>query len=228
MLFHAELEEYIEESLKALAISAFAGVTSGNLSRVAVSLLLFSGLPAQTGGGKLRMPTAGGAGNSIGAKKEKLPRLLATRYGEAHGKYIAMVSSNNGAREKYLAALGVPLGLDAQKIDSNWINDLESICSYRGKFAHMSRKNPLIKVNEINPSDIWVTCQRILWGVGGLPQSGLISSFRDFDEWVENEKSLIGSVLVNEPKWKFKLFHALSMILAYWKSRKETKYSDED
>lgn len=228
MLFHAELEEYIEESLKELAISAFNGVTSGNFSRVAISLLLFCGLPAQTGGARLRMPTTGGGENTGGTKKEKMPRLLATRYGEAHGKYIAMVKSNNGAREKYLAALGVPLGLDAQKIDSSWINELESICSYRGKFAHMSRKNSLIKVEEINPSNIWESCKRIVWGVTGMPESELISSFQEFDEWIENEKILIGSALVSEPKWRFKFFHAIAMMWDYWHSRKEIRSIDDD
>jgi hypothetical protein len=229
VLFHAELEQYIEEALKELANLAFSGVTTGKLSRVAISLLLFSGIPAQTGGTKLRIPTAGGATGLPGAKKEKAPRLLATRYGEAHSKYIEMLNKNNGVREKYLAGLGIPIGLDPQKIDPNWVNDLETICSSRGAWAHMSRKNPLSKINEIDPRDIWATCERLIWGVSGLPMSGLIGSFRDLDEWIENEKLLIGSALVNEPQWRFKLFYAISMMWAYWKRRKEkNKTNDED
>lgn len=222
VLVHAELEQYIETSFEGLSIDAMRGVSAGQFSRVAISLLAFSGIPAQTGGAKLRIPTPGGS-----AKKEKSPRLLATRYGEAHGQYLQMLVSNNGVREKYLATLGIPLGLDAQRTDPNWINDLESFCSSRGVWAHLSRTNALAKIGEIDPKDIWAVCERLIWTNRNLARPGVISSFEDLDQWVEAEKNLIGNALVNESRWKFKIFYAMSMLWCYWKRRNDKANNEE-
>lgn len=227
VLVHAELEQYIETSFEELSIDALKGVSTGQFSRVAISLLAFSGIPAQTGGAKLRMPTSGGSAIPSTGKKDKSPRLLATRYGEAHGQYLQMLASNNGVREKYLAALGIPLGLDAQRIDPNWINDLELFCSSRGVWAHLSRTNHLAKIGEIDPRDIWAVCERLIWTNRNIATPGVISSFEDLDQWVEAEKNLIGNALVNEPRWKFKVFYAMSMLWCYWKRRNDKAKNEE-
>ncbi|MGF6763358.1 hypothetical protein P3T24_003684 [Paraburkholderia sp. GAS33] len=227
VLVHAELEEYIETSFQSLAVKAMQGVSAGQFSRVAISLLAFSGIAPQTGGGKLRIPTSGGSAGPAGAKKEKSPRLLATRYGEAHGRYVDMLDSNNGVREKYLAALGIPIGLDAQRVDPNWINDLETFCSSRGAWAHLSRTNVLAKFGEIDPKDIWAVCERLVWTNSTLARPDVISSFEDLDQWVETEKSLIGNALVHEPRWRFRAFYTISMLWGYWKRRKYRLNNEE-
>ncbi|MCA8425839.1 hypothetical protein LGN30_21870 [Burkholderia seminalis] len=224
---HAELEEYVENIFRDLANKAMQGVAVGHFSRVAISLLAFSGIPALNGGGRLTKLTPGGTKATGTGKKEKNPRLLVTRYGEAHGRYTVMLDNNNGVNEKYLAAMGIPIGLDAQRVDVNWINDLETFCSSRGKWAHMSRTNPLGKHGEIDPSDIWKICERLIWSNLSLAAPGVISSFEGLDDWVETEKSLIGSSLIRESRWRFKIFYAFSMLWRFW-GRRSVRGADED
>lgn len=222
VFLHAELEQYIETSFKDLAETALRGAADGKFSRVSMSLLTFSGLPPLNGGGKLRIPTASSPALvpvPQGSKKEKTPRQLLSRFGEAHARYVEMLDGNNGVREKYLAGLGIPIGLDAKRVDPNWIKDLESICSSRGAWAHLSRLNDLGKFSEIDPRDLWLTCERLVWGINGVTKPGEIGSFKDLDSWVEEEKNLIGTPLVTDSTWRFKLFYAVTMFWSSWKRR---------
>lgn len=225
VLAHAEIEDFVETSFTSLADAAMRGVANGSFSRVAISMLTFSGLPPLTGGSHLKMPSGGPL--PAGAKKEKTPRTLIGRYGEAHGRYAQLISKNHGIREKYLAPLGVPIGLDAKSIDPNWITDLSTFCDKRGAFAHHSRTYPEAPVNTVNPKDIWQLCERLIWTDQRLATAGIISSFEDLDSWVEAEKNLIGSAVFNEPTWRFRFFYALSMWWQFLK-RRNSKASDEE
>jgi hypothetical protein len=225
VLAHAEFEDYIESAFRDLSDLALNGIANGMLSRVAFSLLAFSGLPPQTGGAWLRMPT--GQPAVAGGKKEKTPRQMVTRFGEAHGRYATLLSKNHGVREKYLSVLGVPIGLDAKKVDSTWITELGTFCDKRGIYAHHSRSNAKTMISTIDPKDIWSQCERLVWTPQSLASPGVISSFKDIDDWVEQEKTLIGAALIDQSAWRMKLLHGLSMWWQFWK-RRGSKQSDDN
>lgn len=224
VLAHAELEDYVESAFRDLSNLALSGMANGMLSRVAFSLFAFSGLPPQTGGAWLKMPS--GLPPPPGGKKEKTPRQMMTRFGEAHGRYALLLSKNHGVREKYLAALGVPIGLDAAKIDPTWITELGKFCDKRGIYAHHSRTNTKTAFGTIDPKDIWGQCERLIWTDKKLAVPGVISSFEDLDDWVETEKALIGAALVNQATWRFKFLYGLSMWWQFWK-RRNSKQPDD-
>lgn len=203
---HAELEWFVEEALRELASLALAGAAAGNFSRTAISMLTFTGLPGAKGG------------NALAASGKKNPRKLATRIGEAHAKLLTIFDNNMGVREKHVAAMGVPLGLDSAVIDPIWLGDLDAFCSYRGAYVHMGRRTPRASCLAVNPTDMWLKCHGLIWGNAGLSRPGVISSFRDLDDWIENEKVAFGpSVVV--PQWRITITSLLLNILQSLKSR---------
>lgn len=212
-LVHAEFEYFLEEALRELATAVLEGAKFGRFSRASLALLSFSGL----------QPLNGGAVLSAGSTKA--PRRLATRIGEAHGALMKIVDGNNGAREKHLAAMAIPLGLDHAAIDPTWLSDLDAFCSMRGAFVHMSRTSRRGSHLAVNPHDVWDKCKRLIWTNFTLATPGAISSFESLDLWVETEKQCFGPIVV-EPRLRFNIRQFLSD--AFRRFRKKDQAFDED
>jgi hypothetical protein len=213
MLAHAELEYFVEEALRELAQHSFSGAVSGNFGRTAIALMAFSGLE----------PLHGGTALSIGKKK---PRQIATRFGEAHAALVLKLDKNCGVREKHLAAMAVPLGLNASSIDNTWLNELDAFCSARGAFAHTSRTSKRGSHLAANPQDIWAKCERIVWTNPVLSTPGIISSFESLDDWIETEKTALGPT-VAVASWRLRLSHLMSILIAR-RGRKGQLEDDDD
>lgn|SRR5690606_400563 len=190
-LAHAEFEYYVEEALRGLATAVLNGAVSGHFSRASMALLSFSGIPSLNGGA------------TLSAGKRKNPRQLATRFGDAHGALVAIVDGNNGVRERHLAAMAIPLGLDASSIDATWLNDLDAFCSLRGAFVHMSRTSQRGSHLAVNPHDVWAKCKSLIWTNPAIATPNIISSFESLDLWVESEAQSFGS-LVAAPNWRLR------------------------
>lgn len=194
VLIHAELEYFVEEALRDLAQHSFLAATGGNFGRPAIAFMAFSGLE----------PLHGGTALSTG--KKKAPRQLATRFGAAHAALVQTLDKNCGVREKHLAAMAIPLGLDASSIDNTWLNELDAFCSSRGAFAHTSRTSKRGSHLAVNPKDIWIMCERLVWTNPALTTPGMISSFEGLDKWIENEKITLEPYIA-AMSWRLKLLH---------------------
>lgn len=136
-----------------------------------------------------------------------------------------MIDANNGIREKNLAALAIPLGLDAGNIDNTWLNELDAFCSLRGAFAHMSRTSQRGSHLAINPHDVWKMCERLIWTNPALAAQGVINSFESLDAWFEAEKQSFGTY-VAVPAWRLRLMHFLASAL--FRRKAPVVASDED
>lgn len=212
-LAHSELEYYVEEACRALAQKAFSAAVAGHYGKASIAMISFSGLEALRGGATL---------SNTGRRKA---RRLSTRFGAVHDALIRAIDSNNGIREKHLAALAIPLGLDADTIDNTWLNELDAFCSLRGAFAHMSRTSQRGSHLAINPHDVWKMCERLIWTNPALAAQGVINSFESLDEWFEVEKQSFGPY-VAAPAWRLRLVHFLASVLS--RRRELDVTGDED
>lgn len=213
VLIHSELEYYVEEALRELAGVALNSAVVGAFSRASIALLAFSGMASLHGGSVL----------STG--KRKIPRRLASRFGDAHGALVKTLDKNNGVREKNIAAMAIPLGLDAASIDNTWLNDLDAFCSSRGAFAHMSRSSQRGSHLAVNPRDEWTRCERLIWTDPMLANPLVISSFESFDRWIEDEKMSFGPIVT--PPWRLRVLHLLMRAIRGLR-RKDLPIDDED
>jgi hypothetical protein len=199
MFAHSELEFFVEEALRELAQHSFNCAVSGSYGRTALALITFSGLEPLHGG------------TALGSGKKK-PRQLATRFGHSHNEIVSRIDGNCGVREKHLAQMAVPLGLDASLIDNTWLNELDAFCSKRGAFAHTSRTSQRGSHLAVNSQDIWTNCQRVVWTNAALAVPGMISSFQSLDDWIEAEKSTVGPTII-APSWRLRLSHLISALI---------------
>lgn len=213
-LTHSELEYYVEEACRGLAQEALRAAVAGNYGRTSIAMMSFCGLEALRGGSTLS--TAG----------KKTARRLSTRFGAAHGALIKAIDGNNGVREKHLAALAIPLGLDAGNIDNTWLNELDAFCSFRGAFAHMSRTSQRGSHLAVNPLDVWQKCERLIWTNPALAAQGVINSFESLDDWFEVEKQSFGSY-VPVAAWRLRLVRFLASVLSRPWSRDEPVNDDD-
>jgi hypothetical protein len=213
-LTHSELEYYVEEACRGLAQDALKAAVVGNYGKASIAMITFSGLEARRGGSMLR---------TFGKKKA---RRLSMRFGEAYDLLIKAIDGNNGVREKHLAALAIPLGLDASRIDNTWLNELDAFCSSRGAFAHMSRTSQRGSHLAVNPHDVWHQCERVIWTIPALAVQGVINSFESLDDWIEGEKQSFGPY-VPVAAWRLRLTQFLFSALSRpW--RRDEAVDDDD
>ena len=213
-LAHSELEYYAEEACRQLASEAFNAGVAGSYSRATIALIGFSGLEP------LR------AGSTLSVGKKKAPRLLSMRLGAAHAALIRTIDGNNGVRERHLAAIAIPLGLDADRIDNTWLNELDAFCSFRGAFAHMSRTSQRGSHLAVNPQDVWQKCERLIWTNPALAAQGVVNSFESLDLWIEAEKQSFGPY-VKVAAWRLRLVQFLIGAVAGLRRKKQSD-NDED
>ncbi|WP_343618993.1 HEPN domain-containing protein [Ralstonia sp.] len=180
VLAHAEMEYFIEEVLRDLAKAVLRHAAAGTYGRSALALITFGGLDPQNGG------------TTLSKGKKKVPRVLTTRIGEASANIQKILDDNTGVKEKYLAEMAIPLGLDPDAVDSSWLAELEAFCVARGAFAHMSRGSQGGSHLAVDPKEMWRKVRRIVWTDPSFVSAGAISSFERFDEWAESEQRAVG------------------------------------
>jgi hypothetical protein len=204
-LAHSELEYYVEEACRGLAQDTLKAAVAGNYGKASIAMINFTGLEALGGGSTLR---------SAGKPKA---RSLSMRFGAAHAALITAIDGNHGIREKHLATLAIPLGLDANSIDNTWLNELDAFCSFRGAFAHMSRTSQRGSHLIVNPHDMWQKCERLIWTNPALAGPGVINSFESLDGWFEAEKQSFGPY-VPVAAWRLTLMQFVASALSRrWK-----------
>lgn len=195
---HAELEWFVERICVDLADLILQKAVVGTISNATLAMLTFSALDPVHGG------------ESLGRKKTA--RSLPSRVGDAVSKFKSAVEGNDGLREKHLAKLLIPLGIDANAVDSAWLADVDSLCTWRGAFAHVARSESNATHLAVNPTDIWNHCQRVVWGAAS---GGRISSFQALDEWCFTAATHFSAV-TNVPL-KFSLVAQLRGLLGLFK-----------
>lgn len=210
---HAEFEYYVEEALRELTLVAFNNAIAGKFGSASIAMLGFSGMNPLK------------AGDHLGTSGKKAARKLSTRFGDAKLAILKAIEANMGVRQKHIAAMAIPLGIDAASVDNTWLNDLDAFCSYRGAYVHMSRTTQRAGPGGVNPHDMWLKCQRLVWTNQALGGLGSINSFESFDAWVESEKVGLAQI-VETPRWRLRIMSYLLRLLA--RSKQYADDADDD
>jgi len=209
---HAEFEYYVEEALRELAHVSFDGAVVGKFGSASIAMLAFSGM------GSLK------AGDKLGGGGKKPARKVSSRFGEAKVAILRTIDANMGVREKHIAAMAIPLGIDPTSIDNTWLNDLDAFCSYRGAYVHMSRTQKRADPAAVNPNDMWLRCERLVWTDPALGTPGSINSFESFDAWVQSEGAGLAPLVV-APRWRLRIMAYLLQVLS---RRKQDPAGEDD
>lgn len=196
---HAEIEWYVERASLELNEKVLNAGKAGAFSASSLALLTFAGIDPVKGG------------DSLGVAKN--PRTLSMRLGQACANHKKLAEENEGIREKHLAKLFVPLGLDADSVDSAWLGELEAFSSKRGALAHMSRSESRASPLAINPVDTWIQCERIVWGPRIQAPNRQVCSLADLDAWLLGSASQFASVYSKTTTPSLG-----SLLLAIWQS----------
>ena len=127
LLAHAEVESYLEDRAREVAMSAYNKWQINHRPRsVLISLLAFhlqqDGLSAQ----KMKEVLAGARQHTDDSVKS------------ANQAYNKMLSDNNGIKEENILRILLPLGIEATDIDSVWLTTIHDFGKQRGETAHTS------------------------------------------------------------------------------------------
>jgi RiboL-PSP-HEPN len=149
VLAHAEIEAYLEDRVKKVAIDAKKDWDNrGKTSRTLLSLLAFSGemmdVPPDT-----LSPTKGS--KQVPPEQIKIDEKIKS----AINCFIKTINQNHGLKEANILALLLPIGIDSDDLDSVLLADLNTFGEQRGLVAHSSvtsyRTNQLPDpANELN------------------------------------------------------------------------------
>lgn len=173
---HAEIEHYIERACRKAAEDLFAAIKRGRVTRATLSFVTFNSAQPLNGG------------DTLGSKK-KAARQLATTLGQSVDTYLKLVESNEGIREKHLAKLLVPLGLNSNDVASTWLLDMDALATKRGQIAHMSRTDSAAAPLGFNPADVRLQVNRVLFAAPASTGRVMIESLEQLDEWITDVSS---------------------------------------
>ena len=127
LLAHAEVESYLEDRAREIANNAYNKWSVDHRPRaVLINLLAFhlqqEGLSAQ----KLR-EVLGGTRQHTGDSVKSATQA-----------YNKMLSDNHGIKEENVLRILLPLGIEAEDIDSVWLSAIHAFGTNRGETAHTS------------------------------------------------------------------------------------------
>jgi len=207
---HAEMEYYVEEALKELVDVTLTAAAIGKFSSATMAMLTFGNLDKQASGTTFLKP-----------------RTVSTRIGVARSNLRTVIKNNHGVRQANLCKMTVPLGLSKDKVDSVWLGDLETFCTARGMYVHVSRLAGA-SPHTVNPNDLWNKCEHLIWSGTGA-SAGAINSFKSFDTWIENEIAAFGSLVTNK-SIRIRLISIATDILArlIYRRKKQPEIEDDD
>ncbi|GBF81897.1 diguanylate cyclase [Aphanothece sacrum FPU1] len=110
-------------------------------------------------------------------KKLQEQLKLDNKIDKAHRRFISSVNDNHGIKEKNILTLLLPIGINSDDLDQDWLNLMDSFGKNRGIIAHTSALSYKTK-QQINPQDELNTVKKIVYGVsnvgGGKGVQGLI------------------------------------------------------
>jgi hypothetical protein len=89
-----------------------------------------------------------------------------TRMGQFLKQHASVIEGNNGASEKDILKLFVPIGFDLQDFDLNWLTSMRELSKRRGETAH---KSPATAITiQPDPADERQSFATPLWGLRWL------------------------------------------------------------
>jgi hypothetical protein len=119
LLVHAEVESYLENIVNDMISINKKQWKKKKITPSLYYLILFSSA-------------------KFGGEKKIADLSVKKRIDNNIASFEALISQNNGIKEKNLMKLFIPLGIDFQSLDQSWISTIDSYGSSRGDIAHKS------------------------------------------------------------------------------------------
>lgn len=162
MLAHAEIEAYLEDRVKEVADYAIQEWSkSKKVSYTLLCLLAFSGMELES------PPESLTASQPSLTKKLKEKLELNKKVGTVYSNFLASIEKNHGIKEKNILALLLPVGIDSDDIDQEWLNLLNNFGTDRGKIAHQSALS-YKTTQPIDPKEELDTVDQIIGNFSGI------------------------------------------------------------
>lgn len=156
VLVHAEIEAYIEDRVREIALSAVRAWKAGQgPSHPALCLIAYSGIEMKQP--PVAMQPKGPAGFEAWAMRAR----LGTKLDSAMRSFAYSISQNHGIKEENLLRLLLPVGIALDDLDTVFVADMNSFSELRGEAAHSSASAR----RRIDPSDDRAVVQSITSGL---------------------------------------------------------------
>jgi hypothetical protein len=143
VLVHAEIEAYLEDSVRQVATQVFeAWMNDKKPHHTIICLLAFCKVTGKT------HPSA------------------STYVGEARANLKLIIDANHGIKEENLVKFLPPIGIDCSTLDQTWLSTMTSFGKRRGEVAHTSVKTH----QPIDPLSEYQTVGLLLVGLRELDE----------------------------------------------------------
>jgi hypothetical protein len=160
LLAHAEIEYFIEETVREKAIESVKKFKNENIVSIPVVTLL--------GFLSKKNPTI----TEILRSSSDDIKDIRQRLDDSLGIFISTIESNHGIKTNNLLEMLLPVGIEESQLDPVWINDMDGFGSDRGLFAHKSGKS-YSTTKIINPKDVLLMVKNLLIGLKELDNNVL-------------------------------------------------------
>ena len=176
VLAHAEIEAYLEDRVEEIADSAVKiWQAKKQISPTLICLLAFSGM-------ELEKPPESVTPKQPSFRKKLEEQLqLDKKIGKAYGCFLASVKENHGIKEKNILALLLPIGINSDDLEQDWLNLMNTFGENRGIVAHTSALSYKTK-QPINPQDELDMVNKIVYGVKSLSGKQGVQGLIDIDK----------------------------------------------
>jgi RiboL-PSP-HEPN len=126
LLVHAEVEEFLEESAKEIALNAIKACQGTGKPGYVLACLLS------------HFPKRKISQNVIEDEKSGRSSRLQFALRTAHAGYVYTLDNNHGIREENLRKILFPIGVKHVEMNATWLNTIDSFGADRGAVAHRS------------------------------------------------------------------------------------------
>ncbi len=167
VLAHAEIESYLEDRALEIVQKALALWNSEQRQTTITLLYLFAftkvsvfsrqeerlnSIPDNT--------TANGESRII---EEMLQDDFNQKLGKVFNSFRKQIKDNHGVRKRNILSLLLPIGINSNEIDVDWLNEIDDFGKKRGDFAHQSASR-YTTINPPNPEDELKLINRLVHG----------------------------------------------------------------
>jgi len=158
-MVHAEMESYIEDRVRDVAVAATRFWGRYKLAnRTVLGLIAFSDQ-------KMDKPPESLNPVQPTQKRDWSSKLdLSKKIASATEVFYSAVESNHGIKEKNLLRLLLPIGIEVESLDPVWIADMDSFANDRGEVAHKSAAKYRAK-QVIDPESVLKKAESLLEGL---------------------------------------------------------------
>lgn len=162
ILVHAEIESYFENRAWDIALTAIQKwKTTNKANRIILALIAFSGRTMEKPPNSI-IPDHTSQSDHWDEKIRLNKKVsLAVR------DFFYVVNNNHGIKETNLIHLLLPIGVNADEIDTVLIADLNSYGERRGKFAHNTSQVYSTTI-QIDPKEEWEKAKKLIKNIASI------------------------------------------------------------